>query len=756
MSLKDRPSPGRRVVTWLVATLLGIAILQPGLATQAPSADIPAAVTEQVARDGSVSIIVGVRTGFIPEGYLASQADVIDQRAAMQAAVDGTMGRAAAAGAVVGERFETIPFFTAQVDAAALAALAAMPDVSSIELNALDQPLLAQSIPLINVPAAWAAGHTGAGWKVAILDTGIEKSHSFFGGRVVAEACYSNDNGAGVATSVCPGGVGSSVAVNSGLNCSSAISGCDHGTHVGGIAAGAGGPGGINGVAPGASLIAMQVFTRFDTTSNCGSTVPCVLSYSTDQIRALERVLVLAGPGNVNQVASVNMSLGGNPVTSPCDTTQAARKAAIDNLLSIGIATAIASGNNGSTSGVSAPACISTAIAVGSSTKADGMSSFGNRRAGMIDLLAPGGDNTFSGQINSSIVGNAFGLKQGTSMATPHVAGAWAVLKQALPGATVAQVLTALQNTGHVINDPGSASSYRRINVNAARLQLLGLPSGAPGAPGTPVISGSGSNVTITWTPPTTGDAPTSYTVVARFTPGGPIAAELPVGNVLTTTVPAPNGTYHVTVRASNASGTGPESAGVTFNVPIVSPPPGAPTGLAVAVAGDQANFTWTAPTTGGPTTGYLLLASATPGGPTIAALPFPAPASSVIISGIPAGTYYVRLAATNDGGAGPLSNEVTVTVVGPQPPGPPTLNAAVVASGQVTLSWTAPTTGDPATSYLVVASDTPGGAPIATLPVVGLGITVPAPPGTYYVKVHAVNAVGPGAASNEITVVVP
>jgi predicted phage tail protein len=234
------------------------------------------------------------------------------------------------------------------------------------------------------------------------------------------------------------------------------------------------------------------------------------------------------------------------------------------------------------------------------------------------------------------------------------------------------------------------------------------------------------------------------------------VIAALPVGSALTLTVSAPSASYHVSVLASNSAGPGPESAGVTFSVPIVTPPPGAPTGLAVTVTGNRAAFTWTPPSSGGPTTGYLLLASVTSGGPPIASLPFAAPASAATVNAIPAGTYFVRLAATNVGGAGPLSNEVTVTVLGPQPPGPSTLSPAVVASGRVTLAWTAPTTGGTPTSFVVVASATPGGAPIATLPVTALGLTVSAPRGTYFVRVHGVNAVGTGPASNEITVVVP
>jgi hypothetical protein len=148
-----------------------------------------------------------------------------------------------------------------------------------------------------------------------------------------------------------------------------------------------------------------------------------------------------------------------------------------------------------------------------------------------------------------------------------------------------------------------------------------------------------------------------------------------------------------------------------------------------------------------------LLVASLTAGGPAIATLPLSAPRGGVTITGIPAGTYFVRVAATNSGGASAFSNEVAVLV---QAPGAPTLNAASVAAGQVTLSWIAPASGGIATSYLIAGSLTSGGPAIATLPVTGLGVTVPAPSGTYFVRVYGVNALGTGPASNEITVVVP
>jgi subtilisin family serine protease len=160
-------------------------------------------------------------------------------------------------------------------------------------------------------------------------------------------------------------------------------------------------------------------------------------------------------------IASVNMSLGGGQYFSNCDSTFPSFKTAVDNLRSAGIATVIASGNNSYTNSISFPACISSAISVGATDKSDVVASYANS-ASFLNFLAPGSS------ITSSYPGGLYATASGTSMATPHVAGAWAVLKSAKPTATVSEVLTALVNTGKPITDARNSITKPRIQVDQA------------------------------------------------------------------------------------------------------------------------------------------------------------------------------------------------------------------------------------------------------------------------------------------------
>jgi subtilisin family serine protease len=409
---------------------------------------IPEAIREKAAQGGPVRVIVQLAASFRPEGRL-SAAQALDQRQAIRRVQDMVLEKLAGHRLKLHARYEHIPFLALEVDAKALDALARTPEVVAVQQDVLARPSLITSEVSIGAGVAWAQGLTGAGQTVAILDTGVDKTHPFFNGgghaKVVSEACYSS-NVSGY-TSTCPGGVEESTAPGSGVNCSNYL--CIHGTHVAGIAAANDGVSNF-GVARDADLIAIQVF------SDCGP--GCLGAWSSDQIKGLERVFALSGQLNI---AAVNMSLGGGYYydQASCDADYAATKAAIDNLRSVDVATVIASGNSYYSYAIAAPACISSAVSVGATDDDSNLASFSNL-APFLSLLAPGVS------VESSVPGGGTGVLSGTSMAAPHVAGSWAVLRQQSPQATVADLLAVLRDTG----DPNHAYNYdlRRINLGRA------------------------------------------------------------------------------------------------------------------------------------------------------------------------------------------------------------------------------------------------------------------------------------------------
>ena len=255
------------------------------------------------------------------------------------------------------------------------------------------------------------------------------------------------------------------------------------------------------------------MFSRINDAQQCnafGRPAPCTLTYSSDQIAGLERVFALR---TVHNVVAVNMSLGGGPTSSFCDNDS--RKPIIDNLRSARIATVVAAGNDSQKAAISKPACISSAVSVGSTTKSDTVAGSSNV-ASFVSLFAPGNS------INSSVLNGGFAFLSGTSMAAPHVAGAWAILRQAAPGATVPEILSALQDTGRLVTDTRAGGSVTRpririasaLNRFLAQTVSLGVvPSGAGTGTVTSIPDGiacgvtcsanyaSGTTVTLTATP---------------------------------------------------------------------------------------------------------------------------------------------------------------------------------------------------------------------------------------------------------------
>ena len=327
----------------------------------------------------------------------------------------------------------------------------------------------------------WANYLTGGGKTIAVLDTGVDRLHPFLGGRVVEEACFSSGSN-------CPNGQTTQTGTGSAAPCIYSARLCLHGTHVAGIAAGQGSD--FSGVAPNANIMAVQVFHRATGTDCTAGSDPCPKASTRDLIKALERVYQLR---NTYDFAAVNMSLGSDQFTDYCDaegTDFLATKAIIDNLKAASTATVLSSGNEGSTDAVGFPGCISSAITVGNTTKQDTVAIQSNM-APMVDLLAPGTN------IVSSVPGGGFASESGTSMAAPHVAGAFALLDEKDPGRGVTGNLFDLQFNGTPVADtrPGGTVTGYRINIaDAARVRPPGDSFGSPQSLSGASINANGIN----------------------------------------------------------------------------------------------------------------------------------------------------------------------------------------------------------------------------------------------------------------------
>ncbi len=420
---------------------------------QARKARSLAALRTRVRSDGRVRVIVGlkneVRSAPQAQGSLtvarARRPEIARAQRALSIRMSGHNVSSL-------RRFKFIPYVAMEVDGEALEVLASDPEVVSIEEDGVVKPLLAESTARIGAPHAWSRGYAGSGQTIAIIDTGVDGNHPFLAGKVVSEACYSE--------SFCPGGVSESVGPGSGMSCPSSFSDCFHGTAMAGIAAGRGGD--FSGVARDARIIAIQVF------SECGE--DCIYSHDSDWIQGLERVVELSAGFDI---AAVNMSFG-RLVADPknCDSESPAVKETFDNLRAAGIAPIAAAGNEGSETSINSPACISSAVSVGSTRGAgrevavETVSKFSNS-APLLDLLAPGSS------ITTSIPGGEFATFDGTSLAVPHVAGAWAVLKSKAPHASVAELLSVLKTTGIPITDYRNSLVKPRIQVDAALDRII-------------------------------------------------------------------------------------------------------------------------------------------------------------------------------------------------------------------------------------------------------------------------------------------
>ncbi|WP_328960438.1 S8 family peptidase [Streptomyces virginiae] len=287
---------------------------------------------------------------------------------------------------------------------------------------------LKESVPLIGAPTAWAAGYTGKGVKVAVLDTGIDVDHPDFAGLIDGTASFVPGEGV--------------TDVNG------------HGTHVAGTIVGSGAAsGGDNkGVAPGADLYVGKVLGGAE-------------GYGQDS-------WIMAGMQWAAESGAdvVNMSLGDSYPTDgsdPMSQTVDALSAQYGTLF------VIAAGNSGPES-ISAPGAAASALTVAATDKQDRLASFSStgpltRSGGMKpDIAAPGVDITAARSSRMTDGGaGAYRTISGTSMATPHVVGAAAILAQQHPDWTGAQLKEHLMSTAK-----GLDGGYSPYEVGTGRLDV--------------------------------------------------------------------------------------------------------------------------------------------------------------------------------------------------------------------------------------------------------------------------------------------
>jgi subtilisin family serine protease len=312
---------------------------------------------------------------------------------------------------------------------------------------------LHQSVPLIGASEVWNLTDSqgrpllGTNITIAIIDTGIDYTHDDLGNCTQSQFL----NG------TCAKVIGGYDFFSNDLN---PMDDHGHGTHV---AATAAGNGTLNGVAPNASLVAYKVLSQWG------------WGFSSDIISAIEHAMDPNQDGNTSDHYDIaSLSLGGSG--DPNDL----KSRAVDRAVEAGVIVVVAGGNSGpSSQTLLSPGVAREAITVGATDKSDNIASFSSRGPTSIntikpDIMAPG-VSICAAQYGSYASGSECIDAEhiaisGTSMATPHIAGAAALLLQKFPDYTPLEIKALLKGTAIDLGFNYTDQGWGRVNVVAKNL----------------------------------------------------------------------------------------------------------------------------------------------------------------------------------------------------------------------------------------------------------------------------------------------
>ncbi|HDG7211853.1 peptidase S8 [Acinetobacter nosocomialis] len=311
------------------------------------------------------------------------------------------------------------------------------PNVKAVYPNRINQATTMESLPLINQPQANTKGFNGTDSSVAVLDTGVNYLHSDFGCTAVNSP-----------SSTCRVVYAFDSAPDDG-----SLDDNGHGSNVSAI---------VSKVATKTKIIGIDVFRS-------GS------AYDSDILAGINWAVNNAKTYNIK---AINLSLGIPGVKYKSECSNSSYATAFANARAAGVVPVVASGNDAFPDGISSPACVAGAVRVGAvydsniggvswgnpvkcsdpTTAADKVACFSNGGS-LVTLLAPGAMITAGGYTMG-----------GTSQATPHVAGAIALLRanSVTPTETIDQTINRLKTTGKPITDSRTGLVFPRIDLLAA------------------------------------------------------------------------------------------------------------------------------------------------------------------------------------------------------------------------------------------------------------------------------------------------